>query len=346
MTQPQPTDPTPGPASDTPERDVTTGARLAGSVGASSDGEATESTLTVVIAFAANAVIAVAKSFAAVLTGSASMMAEAVHSWADTGNEVFLLIADKRARRPASPQHPLGHGREAYVWSMFAAIGLFAIGAGVSITHGIQELVHPEPADDYGIAYAVLGFAFLLEGFSFLQAVKQSRAEARAGERELLSHVLRTSDPTVRAVFAEDAAALVGLLVAFVGVGLHQITGSPVPDAIGSIVVGLVLGVVAVILIDRNRRFLVGEGVEPRTRVLVLQRILECDGVVRVTYLRIEFVGPRSLYVVAAVDLEGDDAESDVGRRLAVIERGLAAEQVVAGAVLTVSAPEDASLSA
>ncbi|GIJ00093.1 cation diffusion facilitator family transporter [Sediminihabitans luteus] len=319
-------------------------ARLAGAVGTDDDEGGDESTTTVVIAFAANALIAVAKTFAAMLTGSASMVAEAVHSWADTGNEVFLLIAGRRSRRPANADHPLGHGREAYVWSMFAAIGLFAIGAGVSITHGIQELVHPEPATDYGVAYAVLALAFLLEGFSFLQAVRQTRAEAARGERELLKHVLRTSDPTVRAVFAEDAAALIGLVVAFVGIVLHQVTGSPVPDAIGSIVVGLVLGVVAVVLIDRNRRFLVGQGVEPRTRSLVLERLLDAPVVERVTYLRIEFVGPRSLYVVAAVDIVGDEVESDVARTLARLERAIVAEKAIVGCVLTLSAPEDVSL--
>src|SRR6478736_238167 len=145
-----------------------------------------ESTVTVIVAFLANALVAGAKTVAATITGSASMLAEAVHSWADTGNEIFLLVADKRSRRPADAEHPLGFGREAYVWSMFAAIGLFAVGAGVSITHGIQELVHPEPADNYVVAYAVLALAFVLEGVSFLRARRQARAEARAADRDTL----------------------------------------------------------------------------------------------------------------------------------------------------------------
>src|SRR6478609_7613375 len=132
--------------------------------------EGSESALTVVLAFGANLLIAVAKSVAAAMTGSASMLAEAAHSWADTGNEVFLLVAQRRAAKPADATHPLGHGREVYVWSMFAAIGLFAVGAGVSITHGVQELVHPEPAESFGLAYVVLALAFVLEGTSFLQA--------------------------------------------------------------------------------------------------------------------------------------------------------------------------------
>jgi cation diffusion facilitator family transporter len=303
-----------------------------------------DSTLTVVIAFGANLVIAVAKSVAAVLTGSASMVAEAVHSWADTGNEIFLLVADRSSRRKADGVHPLGYGREAYVWSMFAAIGLFAVGAGVSVTHGIQELFHAEPATDFGIAYAVLALSFVLEGTSFLRSVRQARGEARDAERDVVEHVIATSDPTLRAVFAEDAAALVGLLVAFVGILAHQLTGHPVPDALGSIVVGLVLGVIAIVLIQRNREFLVGAGVDERTRRAVLGGLLALPDVVRVTYLRLEYVGPRSLYLVASVDLVGDDVEHVVARRLDALERKVAETPRLAGVVLTLSTPEEPSL--
>ncbi|MBE7701842.1 cation diffusion facilitator family transporter [Oerskovia sp. Sa1BUA8] len=306
--------------------------------------EHAESTLTVVVAFGANLLIAVAKSAAAVLTGSASMVAEAVHSWADTGNEVFLLLANKRSRKPADHEHPLGFGREAYVWSMFAALGLFAVGAGVSVTHGIQELVHPEPAEDFGIAYAVLGVAFVLEGISFLQAHRQARKEAERAEQDLLQHVLVTSDPTLRAVFAEDAAALMGLVVAFVGILLHQVTGSPVPDAIGSIVVGLILGVISWVLIDRNRRFLVGETAGAATRDAVLRELLADPEVDRVTYLRLEYVGPRSLYLVASVDLVGDDDEHLVAERIDALERRATSAAVIVGAVVSVSPASEPSL--
>src|SRR4051794_31165356 len=160
------------------------------------------------------------------------MLAEAAHSWADTGNEVFLLFADRRSDRSRDAAHPLGYGREAYVWSMFAAFGLFTAGAVVSISHGITELISPEPATDYLIAYLVLGIAFVLEGISFTQATRQARSRAHELGRDTLQHIWDTSNPTLRAVFAEDAAALIGLVIAFVGVGLHQLTGSPVPDAI------------------------------------------------------------------------------------------------------------------
>jgi cation diffusion facilitator family transporter len=314
-------------------------------VSAERDGErGGESTATVVVAFVANAVIAVAKTGAAMITGSASMLAEAVHSWADTGNEVFLLIADRRSRRPANPDHPLGHGREAYVWSMFAAIGLFAVGAGVSIVHGIQELFHPEPAEDLGIAYAVLAIAFVLEGVSFIKAVRQARGEAAESDQDVMDHVLRTSDPTLRAVVAEDAAALVGIVIAFLGVLAHQLTGSAVWDAVGSIAIGVLLAVVSIVLVDRNRRFLVGEAGRPELRDAVLRRLLSFDEIERVTYLRLEYVGPRSVYLVVSVDLRGDERETAVARRLDALEQRAISRSGVAGAVFTVSTPEEPSL--
>ncbi|MFC6706992.1 cation diffusion facilitator family transporter [Flexivirga alba] len=303
-----------------------------------------ESTLTVVIALVANTLVAIAKTIAAVITASASLVAEAAHSWADAGNEVFLLFADKRSRKEADPQHPLGYGREAYVWSLFAALGLFVAGAAVSIWHGIQALISPEAASDYLIGYIVLAIAFVLEGFSFLQSVRQARGEATHYDRELLEHVLATSDPTLRAVFAEDAAALVGLVLAGGGLGLHQLTGSPTPDAIGSILVGCVLGVVAVILIRRNVGFLVGEEVSPEVRRAALRALLALPEVARVTYLRLEFVGPRKVYVVGDVDLAGDRAEHIVANRLRALEAKVTANPAVAGTVLSLSADDEPSL--
>lgn len=293
--------------------------------------------LTVLVALAANALVAVAKSVAAVVTGSASMVAEAAHSWADTGNQVLLLVADRRSRRRPDAAHPLGHGREAYVWSLFAALGLFVAGAAVSITHGVQELLNPAPASDFVVAYVVLGLAFLFEGVSFLQALRQTRREAAQAHREVLDHALRTSDPTLRAVFAEDAAALVGILIALGGILAHDLTGSHVPDAVGSILVGVLLGVIAVVLIDRNRRFLVGVEATPELRTEVRELMLGLPDVDSVNYLHMEFVGPRTVYLVASVDLRGDESEHTVAARLRALERRLEELPFVLEAVVTVS---------
>jgi len=303
-----------------------------------------ESTLTVVIAFAANLLIAVAKTAAAVVTGAASMLAEAAHSWADAGNEVFLLIAQRKAARPADRAHPFGYGREVYVWSLFAAIGLFAVGAGVSITHGVQELVHPEPAQSFAVAYAVLAVSFVLEGISFLQARRQAAADARRRDVPLIDHVLGTSDPTVRAVFFEDAAALVGIVIAAAGVAAHEVTGSTVPDAVGSILVGVLLGVVAVVLIQRNRRFLVGEVADRRVSDAALRTLLQQPEVARVTELRLELVGARQVFLTGAVDLTGEPSETDASHDLAALERRLASTPGIVGALLSLSEPDDPAL--
>jgi cation diffusion facilitator family transporter len=305
-----------------------------------------ESLTTILVAFGANVLVAVAKSVAALVTGSASLLAEAAHSWADTGNEVFLLIANRRSRRPPDAVHPFGHGREAYIWSLFAAVGLFVVGAAVSVTHGVQELITPGAASYFLVGYLVLAVSFVLEAISFLRSARQARAEARSLDRDLIEHVLATSDPTLRAVFAEDSAALAGLLIAAAGLAARQLTGSPVPDAAGSILVGVLLAVVAVGLINRNRRFLIGQEADPRVRAATIQALLDDLEVARVTYLYLEIVGPRMILVIGNVDLTGDDTESHVAVRLRALEARISASPAVAGAVLSLSAPDEPALAA
>jgi cation diffusion facilitator family transporter len=318
---------------------------LLGSLSHASGAGVSASSRTVWVALGANFLVGVAKSIAAVVTGSASMLAEAAHSWADTGNEVFLLVANRRSHRPPDRAHPLGHGREAYVWALLAALGLFVAGAAVSVTHGIQELIKPEPATDFVVGYVVLALSFVLEGISFLRSVHQARPAAALLGRDVIEEVMATSDPTLRAVFFEDSAALVGLVIAAVGLGAHQATGSSTPDAVGSILIGVLLAVVAVVLINRNRQFLVGEEADPRVRSAAIQALLETPEVARVTYLRLEIVGPRMVYVIGDVDLVGDETESYVAVRLRALEAQISASAAVAGAVLSLSAPDEPSLS-
>jgi cation diffusion facilitator family transporter len=308
------------------------------------DQPGSESTLTVLIAFGANLVIAVAKTFAALLTASASLAAEAAHSWADTGNEVFLLIAGRRSRRPADETHPLGYGRESYVWSMFAAMGLFVAGAVLSISEGVSALINPEEATDFLIGYIVLAVAVVFEGGSLLQSLRQARREARNLRRDLIDHVLITSDPTLRAVVFEDSAAIAGVLIAAAALGIHQFTGSSVPDAVGSILIGLLLGGVAVVLINLNRKFLVGQLAEPPIRAAVLKELQGDPDVDRVTYLRLDFVGPRMLFVVGDVDLAGDALEHTVAQRLRAVEDRLRQSPAVVDAVLSLSGADEPSL--
>jgi cation diffusion facilitator family transporter len=303
-----------------------------------------ESTLTVLVALCANALIALAKSAVAVITGSASMVAEAAHSWADTGNEVFLVIAQRRSDRPRDPAHPFGYGREAYVWSMFAAFGLFTAGAVVSIWHGIQSWSHRGAGADYGWAYGVLLVSFLLEGASFLQARRQTRAAARRAGLHPLRYIALTSNPTLRAVYAEDAAALAGIVLAAAGIGLHELTGDARWDAVGSILVGLLLGAVAVFLIDRNRDFLVGQAVEPPVRRRALEALLADPDVEKVTFLHLEFVGPGKVLLLAAADITGDQPETLVAQRLRAIAERIETHELVERAFVTLATPGDEPL--
>ncbi|GAB3618238.1 cation transporter [Okibacterium endophyticum] len=301
--------------------------------------------MTVIIAFVANILIAAAKTVVAVITGSASMVAEAAHSWADAGNEVFLIVADRRSAKPRDDRHPFGYGREAYVWSLFAALGIFIAGAVVSVMHGIQELSNPAPVESPLAAYIVLAVAFVLEGVSFTQAIVQARRRAHERGQSTFGHVFSTSDATLRAVVAEDSAALIGLVIAAGSIAVHQLTGDAVYDAIGSILIGVLLGIVAIVLIDRNRHFLVGANISSDLRSRIGRLLLDLPDIDRVTYLHVEYVGPDRLYLVAAVDLAGDEAENDVARELRRIEKSIEEHPVVETAVLSLSVNDEASLS-
>jgi cation diffusion facilitator family transporter len=310
-------------------------------------GQGGESLVTVLVALAANALIAVAKSVAAAITGSASMVAEAAHSWADTGNEVALLAAERRGGRPRDDARPLGYGRAAYLWSLVAAFGLFTAGSVLSLWHGATSLwaslqgTAEAEAPAYTLNYIVLGVAFVLEGISFLQALRQVRRESARWHLRPLSFVYRTSDPTLRAVFLEDSSALIGLVLAAGGVLAHQLTGDPLWDALGSIAVGVLLGVVALFLIRRNMDYLLGEGVPPALRTWLLDEVRGHREVARVTYLHLEYVGPRRVFMVAAVDLVGDAPEPEVARRLRALEAELERSPMVEEAVLTLATTDE-----
>jgi len=285
-----------------------------------------ESTRTVVVALLSNLGIVVAKLVAAVVTGSTAMFAETVHSAADTGNSVLLLVAQQRSRRPAAPSG-LSRGREAYFWALLAAIGVFVVGAVLAVYEGVRELLNPEPVESFAVAYVVLAVAFLLDLVSFLRARRQLRGEAQTLARGLLEHVRLTSDPTARAVFAEDAAGLTGNVVAATGIALHQVTGSVVPDAVAAIGIGLILGTVAVFLVERNRDFLVGQEVGPAGKERIRAFITAWPGVVAVRKLLVAFTGPGEILVVARVDIDDSLDGAAVERLVSGIERELRARE-------------------
>jgi cation diffusion facilitator family transporter len=267
-----------------------------------------ESVVTVLVALAANVGIALAKLAAALMTGSSAMLAEAFHAGADSGNEVLLLIAQRRGERPADQEHPLGHGREAYFWALIASLAVFVTGSLLAVHRGIEELTDPTEEKSYAFAYVVLAVSLVLESLSLRRAYRQLRDEATELSREFFEHFDLSSDPIARAVFAEDAAAVAGNVIAAIGIGLNQVTGSPIPDGVAAIVIGLVLGYVAVQLAMRNGDYLIGRGAPAQIQKLV-RDILAADPDVRaVTDLVVTFLGPRRLWVIARIDL--DDALS------------------------------------
>lgn len=303
------------------------------------------SLVTVLIAIGANFLIAIAKSVAAFLTGSASMIAEAAHSWADTGNGVFLLIAEKKAIKPADKSHPLGYGKESYVWSMIAAFGVFMAGSIVSIYTGITEWNAVETETNYTIAFVILAVALVLEGTSLVQAYRQSKKHGVALNISAIDYVIDTSNPTLRGVFFEDSAAVIGLVIAAAAMGMHAYTGEPFWDALGSIIVGILLGLVAIFLISRNRDFLVGSRVSDRMHSYVLTKLLDHPDIDSVSYLHLEWAGPKKIFMVAAVDFAGNQLEENIAQKFETIENQFRANPIFQEAILTLSVPNAEPLS-
>ncbi|HEX3812234.1 MAG TPA: cation diffusion facilitator family transporter [Mycobacteriales bacterium] len=272
---------------------------------------AERSTRTVLVALASNAVVAVAKIIAGVASGSSAMLSEGAHSVADTTNEVFLLTALWRSSRPADRSHPFGYGMERFFWSLLAAVGIFVSGAAFSIYEGVKGLVgQPAELGNPILSYAVLGFAFITEGISLITAVRQLRGEARSTGRPTMEHVRRSPDPTVKTVFSEDSAALVGLAMAATGLGLRQATGAPQWDAAAALAIGLLLAFVAIRLGHGTKELLIGAAADPELREQVWQELAgaaEVDAVVEVLTMQL---APEEVLVAARLDLV-DGIDSD-----------------------------------
>ncbi|MFL6122095.1 cation diffusion facilitator family transporter [Actinophytocola sp.] len=226
--------------------------------------EKSESTLTVLVALGANFAIAVLKMIAGLITGSAAMLAEAAHSVADTFTEVFLLTALRRSSRPADRRHPFGYGKERYFWSLIAAVSIFVSGAVFAFYEGFRT-IFGESAEQTRplIGYIVLALAFVLEGISWVRAVRQVRADAAEVGRAVPRYLQLIDDPTVKTVFFEDSAALVGILLAFSGIALHDATGSAFWDGLASVLIGVLLAGVAYLLGRTNLGLLIGRQADP-----------------------------------------------------------------------------------
>jgi len=226
--------------------------------------ERSESALTVLVALGANLAIAVLKLVAGVITGSAAMLAEAGHSIADTFTEGFLLTALRRSGRPADRTHPFGYGKERYFWSLIAAVSIFTSGALFAFYEGFSTIFgEAREQSNPLVGYLVLAFAFVLEGISWLRAVRQLRAEAAEEGRTVRRYLTLIDDPTVKTVFFEDSAALVGILLAFGGLAMHDVTGSALWDGLASVLIGVLLAGVAYLLGRTNLGLLIGRQADP-----------------------------------------------------------------------------------
>jgi cation diffusion facilitator family transporter len=253
-----------------------------------------------VAALLANAGIAIAKFVGWLITGSSSMLAEAVHSVADTSNQGLLLLGGRRAKRAATAEHPFGYGRDRYFYSFVVALLLFSLGSVFALYEGIHKLESHEPLTSPLVAVAILVIAIGLESFSFRTAIVESRP--LKGRGTWWQFIRQSKVPELPVVLLEDFGALVGLGLALLGVGLTVVTGDPVFDALGTIAIGLLLGVIAVVLIIEMKSLLIGEGVTPP----VLSRInagLVGGDVQRVIHVRTQYIGPEELLVAAKIAL-------------------------------------------
>ncbi|MEV4259050.1 cation diffusion facilitator family transporter [Spirillospora sp. NPDC049652] len=273
-----------------------------------------ESTLTVVLALAANLGIAIAKIIAAAVTGSASMAAEAAHSVADTFNEVLLIVGLRRSERPADRAHPLGYGKERYIWTLLVAVAIFGMGGLFAFYQGYETLSgHPQEADPLA-GYLVLGVSLVLEAISWRQAFRQVRQDARDARQDMTDYIRGTDDPTSVSVLLEDSAALIGLVIAFAGIGLHQLTGSSAWDGIGSILIGALLTAVALILGRINLNLLVGNQADPRLVEDVRSRLGAAPEVEWVVDIVTLTFGANQVLVCARLDFSDALGAADIER--------------------------------
>jgi cation diffusion facilitator family transporter len=275
----------------------------------------------ILAAMAGNLAIALAKFVASMLTGSAAMFSEAIHSAVDSGNEILLLWGLRRAARPPDNSHPFGYGLELYFWVFVVAVLIFGLGAVVALIQGIEKVRHPEPVRNVGINYAVLGLSIAFELGSWYIAFREFRKQG--GDRGWLAAVQRSKDPTVFAVLFEDSAALIGLVLALLGVALADILHLPVLDGAASIGIALVLAITAAFLGYESQSLLTGEAAFPEVRRAIERVAAAAPGVVGINQVLTMHFGPRELLVALSLDFDDKISAADIEASVAHIERSI-----------------------
>ena len=280
------------------------------------------STRTILIALGANLGIAIAKFGAAAVTGSSAMLTEGVHSLVDSANQVLLLYGRARSNRPADAQHPFGYGRELYFWSFIVAILVFSLGAGVSVYEGVLHIITPEPATSPLVAFGVLGTAFALEGWSTIAALGDFNATRRG---TIWQEIRATKDAPTLVILLENSGALVGLVVAALGLALSLVTGNPFWDGLASVLIGLVLGVLAVVLLYEAKGLLIGESADPVMVEAIRALAAAHAGIVRVHEVLTLHSAPTMVTTIISADFEDTMTARDVERIVLDIEHHEAA---------------------
>ncbi len=254
-----------------------------------------------VAALLANTGIAIAKFFGFVITSSGAMLAEAIHSVADAGNQALLLLGGKRARRRASAEHPFGYGRERYFWAFVVAMVLFSLGGAFAIYEGISKIRDPHELESVPVALIILGVAIVLEAFSFRTAIREARLVK--GEAGWWQFIRRSKNPELPVVLLEDLGAQVGLVFAFVAVVIAEVSGNPVWDGYGTLAIGVLLTVIAAILAVEMKSLLIGEGATPAVDRRVRDVVEADEAAIRLIHMRTQHLGPDELLVAMKVEL-------------------------------------------
>ncbi|MDP9846460.1 cation diffusion facilitator family transporter [Streptosporangium lutulentum] len=276
-------------------------------------------TKAIIAALAANVAIAVAKFVAFLITTSSSMLAESIHSLADSGNQVLLLVGGKRAARQRTPEHPFGYGRERYFYAFVVAVVLFTIGSLFSLYEGWHKISDPHPVKTPVVAFGVLIFAIIAESFSFRTAIKESNLVR--GDQSWVQFIRRSKSPELPVIVLEDLGALVGLILALFGVTMAVITGDGIWDGVGTIGIGVLLAIIAVILAIETKSLLIGEGAGMEIERQILGALESTPEVGRVIHMRTLHLGPEEILVAAKIAVKHDDTAGEVARGINEAER-------------------------
>lgn len=280
-------------------------------------------TKAIIAALGANAGIGVAKFVGFAITGSSSMLSEGVHSVADTANQGLLLLGRKSADKEADAEHPFGYGRNRYFYAFVVAMLLFSLGALFSIYEGVEKVAEPHPVESPLVAVIILVVAIVLEAYSFTTAMRETNKIR--GKRGWWRFITSAKDPDLPVVLLEDTAALLGLVLALLGVGLAELTGDPIWDGIGTLGIGVLLAAIAIVLIIEMKSLLIGEGVEPALYRTIVGE-LTGEGVERVIHLRTQYLAPDELLVAAKISLHGDPDVAEVAAAINAAEARLRAK--------------------